>query len=256
MLPLIKAEFRKLLTLRNTYVFTGLSLLFLGIYAFWADGVKAHGPISDHEYLSNLAIGAPQVTGLLMAMVAILAVTQEYRFNTIMYTLSASNSRLKVLFAKVVCMSGYAIVVSAVFATLSPLLSLVGLHISGVTLPHQYIDVYSLVWRVLFYGWGLSMLGLIFGFILRNQIAAIVTFLMIPSTVETLIGIALLKNSRYYLPFTTLDQVLSHAYKTLPNGEASTTPIMSFAHAAVLFGLYMAVGWTVSIVLFLRRDAN
>lgn len=40
MIPALKAEFRKLLTVRSTYVITGLALLAIGFVSLYAEGIK------------------------------------------------------------------------------------------------------------------------------------------------------------------------------------------------------------------------
>jgi len=81
---------------------------------------------------------------------------------------------------------------------------------------------------------------------LRNQIGAIVTFLLVPLIGENIL-MALLKNSGQYLPFTALQSV--SAPTTLGNHVTS-------AHEVLVVLVYVSVGLVVGSVLFIRRDAN
>ncbi|HEV7454981.1 MAG TPA: ABC transporter permease [Candidatus Saccharimonadales bacterium] len=258
MLASIKAEFRKLWTVRSTYVLFIVAFVLVMIFAFYAEGIKAlPASVHDSGKLASEVTNAIMSVSLLGALAGVLLMTHEYRYNTIMYTLTSSNSRTKTLFAKIVAVSAFAVLFALVFAILSPLMTLLGLHIKGLTLDHQQFDVFSLAWRVVFYGWGFSMLGLALAVLLRNQIAVIVTLFMAPATVEPLLGL-LLKHNAVYLPFSALGQVLQHQVSE-PSGQAvkgAVTFAMSYGRSALVTLLYLVVFWIVAWVLFARRDAN
>jgi ABC-type transport system involved in multi-copper enzyme maturation permease subunit len=250
MLASIKAELRKLYTVRSTYVWIIIALLIVLLFSFYGGGLKssateAADPFKLNEGIINLA--APMA--LIGGIVTILLMTHEYRHNTIMYTLTASNSRSKTLLAKVLVSSAWGILFTVFFSALSPLLALLGMHIRGLELAPQQLDIASLAWRVVFYGWGLSMFALMFATLLRNQVAVIVSYLMVPSTVEGLLSL-LLKHNIIYLPFNAIGQVLQH--QMFDKGVVA----MSYGHAAFLALAYIVGGWIVAWVLFLRRDAN
>jgi len=143
------------------------------------------------------------------------------------------------------------------FATLSPVCTWIGIHLKGLTLAPQEFELGSLLWRVLFYGWGVSMLGLMLAILLRNQIAVIVTLFMLPTTIESLLGLVL-KHNAIYLPFTTLTQVLQHQMIPVDGNSADKLLkiAMPYGKAAAIYLFYLAVIWTIAWLLFLRRDAN
>ncbi len=82
--------------------------------------------------------------------------------------------------------------------------------------------------------------------VLRNQIGAIVTFLLVPLIGENILS-ALLKNNTKYLPFNAVQSIADPG--SLGNHTTS-------GHAAVTMLVYVAIGLLVSLVLFTRRDAN
>jgi ABC-type transport system involved in multi-copper enzyme maturation permease subunit len=172
--------------------------------------------------------------------------TYEYRFNTITYTLTATNHRLKVLASKVIVATCFALVFTTIMAALSPLAVLLGLSFQDAHLAPQFIAYSEIVWRVLFYGWGFGMAGLLIAALIRNQIGAIAGLLLLPGLVEQLLGL-LLKSNAIYLPFSALDAVVH---------PGTGSHVLTSISAALVFLCYLVVGWIVAVVLFLRRDAN
>jgi hypothetical protein len=113
----------------------------------------------------------------------------------------------------------------------------------------QTLHYGQLFWTTVFTGWGYAMAGLLFVALLRSQVGAIVALFLVPSTVETLLGLLLKKNT-VYLPFAALGQVTS------PTEGPPNVGHLSPGKGAMVFGAYLAIGWLVAWILFLRRDAN
>jgi len=246
MMAAIKAEFRKLLTVRSTYILTGFVILLVIFVAFYPEGWRLQGPqLHDPMTLTNDITGALNVL-VFGAVIAMLLMTHEYRYNTIMYTLTSSRSRSRILWAKFVTVSVYALLLTTTLAVLSPLMSYVGVHASGHSLAPQTIDYGSIIWRALFYGWAYIMSAYVLAALIRNQIGAIVALFVIP-TVEQLLSI-LFKHASVYLPYIALNAVTQQ-----PSPQQG---VISHGRAAAVFGVYLIVGWIVAWVLFLRRDAN
>ncbi len=241
-----KSEIRKLLTVRSTYIFLGLAVLFTLFFAGYIEGYKLIGPeLQNPHLLTADVIGAlTNLPMVFVALVAILLMAHEYRHNLIMYTLTSSNSRTKVLVSKILAVTLFALGATVLIGVLSPVASYWGVHLHGHTLVPQIIDYHSLVWRALFNGWAFVMLGLLLATIIRNQVGAIVSLLIV-GPVEALLGL-LLKNNVVYLPFTALNSVL----------QAPMHGALSYGHAALVVGAWLTAGWIVAWILFLRRDAN
>ncbi|HSX36429.1 MAG TPA: ABC transporter permease [Patescibacteria group bacterium] len=246
MFPALKAEFRKLLTVRTTYGYVAASLLFVLFFAGFIEGYHLKGvELLNPQLLSQDVVGAltslPMVFG---AVIAILLVTHEYRHNTIMYTLTTSNSRTKVLAAKFITITVFALLLTTAIAVLGPLASILGVHLHGNTLAPQIINYHSLVWRALLSGWTYVMMALVLAVIIRNQIGAIVSLFIIP-TIEQVLGL-LVKDNMVYLPFSAQNAILGTPFR----GN------ITHAHAALVAGGYLLVAWIVAWILFVRRDAN
>jgi ABC-2 type transport system permease protein len=250
MMAALKAEFRKLLSVRSTYIITMFVVLLVGIIGFWLEGWRlSPAALRDPTQLAGAVTGALNIT-VFGAIVAILLMTHEYRYNTIMYTLTSSNSRSKVLFAKFVTVSVYALFLAALIAVLSPTLVYLGVHAHGHALAPQTLHYGNLAWRSLFYGWGYGMAGLLLAALTRNQIAAIVALFLIPDLAEQFLGFFLLKHNTVYLPFSALTQVING------NNGGPTGSNLSAGKAAGVYCIYLVAGWVVAWVLFLTRDAD
>ena len=248
MIAQLKSELRKVLTVRSTYFITGFVLLLVFFFGFYGSGWRINAiDLHNANNLASDVTGAIQVTAVFAALIAVLLVTHEYRYNTIMHTLTLSNSRSKVLLSKFIVISVFALLFTAFFAVLSPVLSYLGIHAHHLKQVHQTFHYGDLAWRSLFYGWGYSMAGLTIAALVRSQVAAIAILFIAPGAVEAILSLVL-KHYAVYLPFTSLDAVIRNG--VTDHGLIKPT------HAALTFAAYLVGTWIVAWVLFLRRDAN
>jgi ABC-type transport system involved in multi-copper enzyme maturation permease subunit len=248
MISEIKGELKKLLTVRSTYFIFGFCLVLLVFFGFYVSGWRInHLDRLNPNTLANQVSNAVSTVSVFAALVAVLLVSHEYRYNTIMHTLTLSNSRTKVLVSKVLVISVFALLFALFFGVLSPIVTSLGIHAHHIKIVPQTFHYTNLLWRCLFYGWGYSMAGLLIAALIRNQVGAIITLFIAPGVVEGLLSL-LLKNNTVYLPFSSLSTVIGQGM----NFHNTITPF----HAALVFICYLVVGWIASWVLFLRRDAN
>jgi ABC-type transport system involved in multi-copper enzyme maturation permease subunit len=247
MMPTVKSEFRKLLTVRSTHIITTLVAVLIIFISFYVNGWRLSTfDLHDPNYLANSITGALNIT-VFGAIVAILLMTHEYRYNTVIYTLTNNNSRSKVLVAKFITVSVYALFLAALIGVLSPTLSYLGAQAHGHTFVPQTLHFGDLAWRGLFYGWGYGMAGLLLATLLRNQVATIVALFLLPDLIDQLLSL-LLRQNTVYLPFASLNAVIGNTDSRF----GSVSP----GKAAGVYCLYLALGWVIAWVLFLRRDAN
>jgi ABC-2 type transport system permease protein len=248
MIAALKAEVLKVLTIRSTYVIVGITLALEIFVTFYISGWQTN-QVALHQS-DLLASGTAQTVhalSLLTALIGLFLVTHEFRYNTAAYSLTLSNNRSKVLAAKIIVVSVVAVLLTLLIATLSPLLSLLGIQAHHLHLATQSIPYKDLLWRCLFYGWGYSMAGLVIAALVRNQIGALVTLFIVPGTIEGLLMLWL-KHHVVYLPFSALNIIIGHGQGIYPN---AITPF----HAALVFSGWLVGGLVVAWVLFLRRDA-
>jgi ABC-type transport system involved in multi-copper enzyme maturation permease subunit len=247
MIDAIKSELRKLFTVRSTYFIILMCLVIIALFAGYGDGFKiAKTSLHDPNWLVHESYSAITFAGLIAAFAGLLMFGHEYRYTSIMYTLTSSNSRLKSLVAKVLVVSKFALVMSIVFTFFAPLCAIVGIHLAGYSLTPQNFDVWQVLWRCMFVGWGYAMYAFVLVAIIRSQIGAIVAFLLVPLIGENIIG-GIFKSTAKYLPFSSLQAVV-------PVMPAPGTA--SLQHNIVVSLSYIAAGLVVSAVLFARRDAN
>lgn len=238
-MPLIRAELRKLFTIRSTYILAIIATLLMGFISYWALGYKGAG--GPGLFMEAATTGAT-IVGTFVAITMVLHVTHEYRYNTIMYTLTSSNSRNKVMLAKILVATVYVIIFTLITMALAVFLTWLGTQVKGGGIAPQDFYYWNAIWTSVFFVWGYTMVGMLVAFLVRHVVGAIVVLLIVPTTVEGLLYLVLKENSKY-LPFSALEQVHTHATMTAVNGAA-------------IFGIYLLVGWAITWFLFLKRDAN
>lgn len=268
MIPTLKAEFKKLLSVRSTYIISLLFLLLSCFVAFYVHGFKdtgvpnlsGHSPVDVAGAKLFLASSIDQIANVVSvagALIGLLLLAHEYRYNTIVYTLTAANSRSKVLAAKIIAILGYVLVYSLLASIISLLMMWFGALAGGHHLPPQDINYLTFFAKCVFYSEAFALAGLLLVALIRNQIGAIAALFIIPGTVEGLLAL-LLKRNAVYLPFTALSQVVQTP--VIPSAkEAHPDPnvgVLTPGKGALVFLAYLVVGWIIAWVLFLRRDAS
>lgn len=247
MVAALKSELRKLLTVRSTYFIVLICLAIIVLFAGYGDGIKATAAnMKDPNWIAHESYAAIIFVGLVAALVGLLSFGHEYRYNGIMYTLTASNSRLKSLLAKMLVISLFAVVVSTIFTFFSPLCSYIGIHLSHKELGPQVFHTWEILSRSIFVGWGYAMFAFVLVAIIRSQVGAIVTYLLIPLIGENILAQVFTSTAKY-LPFMSLQSVTPTSRGLQP---ASTE------HYILVSLTYIVIGLIVSGILFTRRDAN
>lgn len=245
----LRSEFRKVFTIRSTYIILGLSLLLLVFFSFYVGGWhSAKADLMDPHRLFRVTQQAINFLAIFPALIALLLLTHEFRYNTSSYSLTLSNSRHKVIAAKVIVITVLALVMTAIIGVAAPLLADWGIHAHHLKLTHQSYYFSAIIWRGLVFGWGYAMAGLVIAALIRNQIGAIIALFIVPGTVEGLLSI-LLKQNTVYLPFSALHSMLGVGMEVT---NANITPF----HAMLVFLGYLAVAWIIGWYLFLHRDVG
>ena len=101
-----KSELKKILTIRSTYILTVGFFLLTATVAFYVHGYKnssadAAGGASSNIFVASSITQISTTLSVAGAIIALLLAAHEYRHNTIVYTLTASNSRTRVLLSKI-----------------------------------------------------------------------------------------------------------------------------------------------------------
>ena len=256
MIPTLKAEFKKLLSVRSTYLTSLAALLFVaGLIAFYGQGFKTEPKDLNSLFLVGTITIFSNITAIAGAIIALLLLAHEYRYNTIVYTLTASNSRSKVLAAKIITVLLFVLGLSLLVIGSALALSVAGVAAAGHSLPHQDINILTYLAKSVFLCEGYAMFGLLLAALVRNLVGAIVILLVVPNTIEGLLSL-LLKHNSVYMPFTALQQVVQSPVIANAPKRLADTGYLSPVKGALVFLCYLVGGWAITWYLFLRRDAT
>jgi ABC-type transport system involved in multi-copper enzyme maturation permease subunit len=258
MFSTIKAEFKKLLTVRSTYAITLVALLLTGFLSFYVQGYKTifSGPsVKDSLFLTGSITQHANTISIFGALIALLLLAHEYRYNTIVYTLTASNSRSKVLASKIIAVLTFVFCYALVLTAISFGLMIAGVAAAGHHLPIQDINYLTYFAKVIFVCEGYALVGLLFAALIRSMPAAIAFLFIVPNTVEGLLSL-LLKHNSVYMPFTALQQVVqAPVIARAPERRLADSGYLSAPKGALVFLAYLVGAWIITWYLFLRRDA-
>lgn len=250
-MPTLESEVRKLLTVRSTYAMALLAVVVAAGMSFYlAARTVTVADLGDPAFVVTQATSSLALAAIVGTIVAVLAVTHEYRYHLLLHSITASNSRTKVLVAKAGAVSAFAVAVTLVADAVSLASAFLGAHVGhGSALTTQTIDWGDVLWRTVLFGWGYAIAGLAIALLIRNQAAAMVTVFFLFGPVEAILD-AVLGDHAYLLPFTALGNVLGS--KLANTALVPVTPVRAAAAFAVDIAVLLGVAWRG----FLRRDAR
>src|SRR5690606_21376125 len=139
MLGTIKAEVRKLLTVRSTYVILFIILalsVLVNFYVegYWGQSGSAAGMLESTAFNEIISNGVG-MAALFISIVAVLQMGHAYRDNTITYTLTANARRTQVFLAKVIVIGLFSILAGLFVGMFSILMYKIGVGLRGASLP-------------------------------------------------------------------------------------------------------------------------
>lgn len=251
MTAVLKAEFLKLFTIRSTYILFVITLVIIGGLNFYFEGFRGNtgsaASMLQPEALKEVIINSAGLAVTFSTIIAILFVAHEYRYNMIMYTLTSTARRTKVLLAKSLTISIFGAIFGALVTIVGVCAYLLGVALrDGASLPAQDIDIAGLAGKLVIYFVAYVLIGLTLALLVRSVVATIAIFLIFPTTIEMLLGLVLKDNAKY-LPFSALESVA---------GNPFVSSSLSFVTAALVVAAYIAGIWLIAWALFVRRDAN
>lgn len=248
MFATLKSEFRKLLTVRSTYLITAFVFIIVSLISFFGFGYKAEAAaLASPDFVREMLYGMLSLFVTFATVITILLVVHEYRYNTINYTFTLARHRLRVLVSKVIVALSYTTVVGLAVLGTAYGMSQLGLQLKDATLVSQSLPT-GIIWQFAAYTWGSILVGAIIGVIVRGMVGSIVAFFLIP-TVEQVASV-LLKGNTKYLPFRSLESIAASSTPS-PLGESLT-------HTAALgiFSIYLLSFGALAVWLFINRDAS
>lgn len=292
MVQALKSEIRKLLSVRSTYILTLIVVILTGFFTYAGTtgeyaqsncpepkvkdvklpdgstkteiiGKECPPPVQTKNVssgkLKDNIDGTVLGVSLFAFIVVVLFMAHEYRYNTIMYSLTLSKSRNRVLGSKVAVAAGFVVVLTLLAIGLCIAATYTAVSVKGLIMPGQNIDWVKTIGDALFYTLGVALLGLAIITLIRNLAAGIVSVFVLSTIDQILSGILITKydvDPARYLPFSALTRVVSGSgsVEVGPDGPMQIT-YASAGRAAITFLTYFVLVWAVSWYLFLRRDA-
>jgi ABC-2 type transport system permease protein len=253
-MDLIAAEIRKLWTVRTTWIVTavGWGLVALGVAVILFLAPTFTGEFAFTGTDGELAALIGQIGGatVIVLVVALLAMTTEFRHGTIGRTLQLVPGRTRVLVAKVVAGVLYSLAFFATSLVVVAVLAWLGGRVHGVPL-----DVGEEVARGLWEGPAAlaltAVLGVAVGALLRSQVLAITVTLVWVMVVESLVA-ALVPRVGRWLPFQTLN-ALFVTEDLAAGGPTPLDPIAPELALPVFFG-YVLLAAIPAVLLLRYRD--
>jgi ABC-2 type transport system permease protein len=249
---LVAAEIRKYTTVRTTWVLTGIGWVLVALSTgFLLFAREMSGPFTGSAEQVAAAIDQIGSNSIIVLVVALLAMTTEFRHGTVGRTFQITPSRSRVLAAKLTAGAVYAVAFFASsLAIVAPALA-IGAATNDVT-----VSLGPEVWTALWHGpLGLVLtaaLGVALGALLRSQVVAITLALVWLFVGEQLINAFFPEYARW-LPFQALNAVFLNE-ETLANlPEGVIAPLDPVVGLSVFVG-YVAVAGLAALVLLRTRD--
>lgn len=252
---LFNAELRKLRTVRTTWVLTIIGAAFVLLLAsltlFLDPMTMAAADFGGTDLEIAAIMDQIGQASVFVLVVAILAMTTEFRHGTIGRTLQITPSRTRVLLGKFAASSVYAILFWVATLVVVAVLLLIAAGSAGVSL-----DLGSQVTQQLWQG-PLALLltavfGVALGALIRNQVVAITVTLVWFMMLESLIGWQAPAVGRY-LPFTAMTSVFMSP-ETLQNVPEGMVQPLEPMTALLVFLAYVVAASAGALALLRYRD--
>ncbi|PXW29035.1 UNVERIFIED_CONTAM: ABC-2 type transport system permease protein [Williamsia faeni] len=183
----IAAERIKLLTTKSAYWCSGIVvLLSLGHAILLAWATTSDSGSSSNTSESDFLVGTTAFGVTVLMIMAVLAVTSEFRFGTIRTSFQAIPQRSNVMFAKAAVYGGLSALLTFVLTVIAlPLAK----SISGNDLPLLGSDALRLYWGVPLYTFLSVLVGLGLGALIRQTAGAIVILLLWSLVLEGVLSV-------------------------------------------------------------------
>ncbi|AOX46454.1 ABC transporter permease subunit [Microbacterium sp. BH-3-3-3] len=251
----VASETVKLTTLRSNWILAAVAFVMV-VGSGVLQGLALVSRLTDPRFAGQLIEARPMQfvdsvlwAQVLIAVIAVLAVTGEYGSGQIKVSLLAAPTRLPVLAAKTIAAAVLGFGVGTVGAGLALSIPLTFLPAAGIDYP---IDLPTGV--VLAFGSGaylaaIAALATAIGILLRNVVAGLAVTLplvtILPSVVAS-IPVQVIRDAAAYFPTT--------AGRMLISDLETTAPLQPWQGYLVLLG-WVAVLWVAAAVMLRARDA-
>lgn len=241
MTGLVAAEVRKLTSVRSTWILTAIGWLLVAIGVL-PIVLGAFGPsfTGSSRQVAD-AVAATGGNSVIVLVVGLLAMTTEFRHGTVGRTLQITPSRTRVLVAKLVAGSIYAVAFFGGALVVVLVVLLIGAGVQGTGLAFGS-EAFEVGWQALVAAVLTALLGVGFGALVRAQVVAIVVALVWIFIVENLFA-ALLPEVGRWLPFQALNGLF------IPDAALAQMPDGAFVPLAGFTALLVFTAWVVTFTV-------
>ena len=262
----LRYEWARIRSLRSTWWISGMSVL---IPAVLAGLLAASLSAADFEGFDTVVTGVvltqgavfgfPLLLAYLTSLLGVFAFGHEYRHGMVRATLTAVPRRAPVLLAKVVVITVFVAVLSLISILVCLLVALV---FGGDLIDSQVSVTGQIIGGVVAYSTLFALIGLALAAIFRNQIAALVTVLLVPTVVEQILSVVFvlpdaLNSAEFitrYLPFDAGSQMYKPRDVLIVNDVFGPTPLEPLGGGLVML-IFTVLLLALAYVLFSERDA-
>ncbi len=244
-------KFRSVRSTKITVLASGAAMVLLGIIFSMTAGSDepAQGPAALLTDPVQLALGASDMSAMIIGVLGVLLVAGEYSTGLIRTTIAAVGDRLKVLGSKAVVLAGVSAVVVAISSVLALWLGQAVYAGDQATMAFTDPDIVGVVLGTTTYLVGIGLIGLALGAILRSTAAAIGLLVG---------GVFIVPGLMNLLPDWFTDNVLQFMPSEAGSAMMSTVSDPDLLSTGAAYGVFAA--WVVGLlgvaaVLMKRRDA-
>ena len=247
----IASEWIKFRGLASNHVLAGLTLLLLianGIAMPWAYVFRDRSsPKADYDAYPEMIVDKTVYVGIILAVLAVLMITNEYRSGQISTTLLSVPRRTSVLVAKAAIIAGISFVIGAVSSAIGFAVAPAILAGGGYSYALETPDLVRLVLGSGLYLAAISIIGIALGTIIRNVVAAVlatIVFLLIVPVIPQMF-------SEYGTEITRFLPIQAGSLLLAPAGTDPMGPLIGYS---VLLIWTLAL-FVVAAITLKRRDA-
>ncbi|MDR1448553.1 MAG: ABC transporter permease [Candidatus Ancillula sp.] len=286
LLPQIKSEFTKILTLKSWWIFALVSFIlsasFSALIAFALSVMdsppKSTGIGIHADSINNLSVGidagfqvwsgvviAVGLVQTVMMVFAILSVSSEYKYGTIKSTILFASSKMKVLVAKASAVSVYVIAVTALNILLSFVISYLIVSKNSLNKTLGEIISFGIGWS----GFG-SILAVVFSslfalglaFAIRTSSAVITITIVITNVIGGIIALVVTRiEAIAYLRLIWLDNAFNQAISIESGGandiitsSSKTIENLNNPQALLVMFAWAMLSLIIGAIVFKKRD--
>lgn len=213
MISLFAAELLKLRTLRSTWGFGLVALLFAGLIAAASVGGTSADDRLDPELQFRIALDGAFPASILALLMGIILVTNEFRHGTIARTLLATPRRNR--FVAVKLLTGGTVGAALMLATLLVAAATAGIWLRILDVPLDFGEGADGAWRALIATMVAGVFGAAIGGAVHSQVGALVGVLVWMFVLEpicwVILGLLDLDGVSEYLPAAALGGTVDSA---------------------------------------------